>query len=83
MHRYKLTYTWAGGFYCATRTYKHLQSALDAFVLYCDMLTETVELRNRLTGQLLADHTGYRAAGIENRRAMLLTVGGDKREVTL
>ena len=80
---YTLTYTWAGGFYSATRHYKHLQSALDKFVLYCDMLTKTVELRDKRTGELLADDTGYRAEQLQGAKADLLTVGGMHREVTL
>lgn len=80
---YELTYTWASGFYAATRQYKHLQSALDKFVLYCDMLTNSVELRDKQTGKLLANADGYRAKEITDHTAMLLTVGGNKRKVTL
>lgn len=80
---YELTYKWAGGFYQATRQYKHLKSALDSYVLRRDMLTNYVELRDKRTGEILINSQGVKHSSLYGKTATLLTVSGDKREVEL
>lgn len=78
---YKVIKTWANGFYSQTRRYKLESSALERFLLDCDMLTNTVELY--LGDTLLANKEGYRHGSIKGKKAKLLTVGGKRVEVTL
>lgn len=85
--KYELHWTWANGFYASTRKYKRLDSAINAYLLHADMLTNMCSL-SEITpdGQgklLLSKHRSYTAPELKGTTGVLLTVSGDKRKVTL